>query len=287
MPEPSAFLKPILERKRQEIARARSSTQMSEMEALVAQADPPRNFFRAVTRHEDAVHFSIIAEIKRKNPWDGPHGKWLRPDYESDAFEPETIAQAFHKNGAAAIACATDEPGYGGRLSYIDRIKDAVPLPVLRTDYIIDPWQLWESRAAGADAVRITAEFLTEGELIDMLILAQQLQLTALLEIHDMEHLLRVRPHVGFPHAGYSLVGINNRELDSAAADLSTTLRLADLVDDRTTLVSESGITARDDLLKLRSLGIRIALVGDHLLSQQDPGAALRALLTSPFKQQR
>jgi indole-3-glycerol phosphate synthase len=282
MPDTPAFLKPILERKRQEVARAKSGATMAEMEALVAQADPPRNFFRAVTRHEDAVHFSVIAEIKRKNPWamDG----WIRPEYSSDTFDPGTIAAALHKHGAAAIACPTDEPGFGGRLSDIDRIKEAVPLPVLRTDYIIDPWQLWESRAAGADAVRITAGFFTEGELIDMLILAQQLQLTALLEVHDMDNLLRARPHVGFPHAGYSLVAINNRDLQTGAADLATSMRLADLVEDRTTLVSESGITSRDDLLKLRSVGVRIALVGEHLMRQEDPGAALGAMLKTPFK---
>jgi indole-3-glycerol phosphate synthase len=274
MPEPQA-LKPILDRKRQEIERAKAGISTTEMEALVAQADPPRNFFRAVTRHPDAIHFSIIAEIKRKSPWTG----WIRPEYESDAFDPGTIARAFHENGAAAIACHTDEPEFGGRLSYIDRIKEAAPLPVLRTDYLIDPWQLWESRAAGADAVRVTSEFFTEGELIDMLILAQQLQLTVLLEVHDMEHLLRIRPHVGFPHAGYSLVAINNRDLETRRADLSTALRLADMVEDRATLVCESGIRSREDLLKLRALGVRIAVIGEELMRQEDPGAALRVML--------
>jgi indole-3-glycerol phosphate synthase len=279
MAELPGALRATIARKREEIARVKGTTRMEEMEALVAQADPPRNFFRAVTRHPDAVHISVIAEIKRKSPWSG----WLRPEYESDAFAPETIGRALHAGGAAAIACHTDEPGYAGRLSYIDRIKEAVPLPVLRNDYIIDPWQLWESRAAGADAVRITSEFFSEGELIDMLILAQQLQLTALLEVHDMEHLLRVRPHVGFPHAGYSLVAINNRELETRKTDVSTALRLADLVEDRTILVAESGITSRDDLLRLRALGVRIALVGEHLMRAEDPGAALKGLLASPF----
>ncbi len=278
MPEPPACLKETLDRKRQEVARCKAGVGMAEMEALVAQADPPRNFFRAVTRHPDAVHFSIIAEIKRRHPWDSPGPaptRWIRPEYESDTFDPGTIARAFHEHGAAAIACQTDEPGYGGRLSYIDRIKEAAPLPVLRTDYLIDPWQLWESRAAGADAVRITSEFFTEGELIDMLILSQQLQLTALLEVHDMEHLLRVRPHVGFPHPGYSLVGINNRELEAARADL---------VEDRSTLVSESGVTSREDLLRLRGVGVRIAVVGEHLMKNPDPGRALGDLLRTPFK---
>lgn len=252
---------------------------MSELEALVAQADPPRNFFRAVTRHPDAVHFSVIAEVKRKSPSAG----LIRPEYEGDGFQPETIARAYYDNGAVAISCLTDERYFGGHLSFIERIKAAVPLPVLRKDFIIDPWQLWESRAAGADAVLLIAECLNESQLVDLLILSQQLQLTTLLEVHDMENLLRVRPHIGFPHPGYALLGINNRDLNTMRVDLSHTLRLADLVDDRSILVSESGIRSRDDLLRLRSVGVRIALVGEHLMRQDDPGAALAALTRSAF----
>jgi len=278
-PTPAALLE-IIEHKRRELERAKAAVSMSELEAQVAQAEPPRNFFRAVTRHRSAVHLSIIAEIKRKSPSAG----LIRPEYAGDAFEPETIARAYHANGAAAISCLTDESFFGGHLSFIDRIKAAVPLPVLRKDFIIDPWQLWESRAAGADAVLLIAECLNESELVDMLILSQQLQLTALLEVHDMENLLRVRPHVGFPHQGYSLLGINNRDLSTMTVDLSHTLRLADLVEDRTTLVSESGIKTHEDLLRLRSVGVRIALVGEHLMRQDDPGAALAALIRSTFE---
>lgn len=274
-----APLQAILDSKRDEIARAKSATPMTELEALVAQAEPPRNFFRAVTRHPDALHFSIIAEVKRKSPSAG----WIRPEYQGEGFRPETIAAAYHENGAAAISCLTDEPFFGGHPSYIERIKAAVPLPVLRKDFIIDPWQLWESRAAGADAVLLIAECLNESQIVDMLILAQQLQLTTLLEVHDMENLLRVRPHVGFPHAGYNLLGINNRDLSTMTTDVAHTLRLADLVEDRTTLVSESGITTREDLLKLRAVGARIALIGEHLMRADDPGAALAALTTSKF----
>lgn len=277
--EPPAALAQIVEHKRQEVERAKAAVTMAEMEAMVAQADPPRNFFRAVTRHRSAIDFSIIAEIKRRSPSAG----LIRPEYGEDSFEPETIARAYHANGAAAISCLTDEPFFGGSMGYIERVKAAVPLPVLRKDFIIDPWQLWESRAAGADAVLLIAEILNESQLVDMLILSQQLQLTVLLEVHDMENLLRVRPHVGFPHQGYSLLGINNRDLTTMTVDLSHTLRLADLVEDRTTLVSESGITSREDLLKLRSVGVRIALVGEHLMRQDDPGAALADLLRSRF----
>lgn len=285
MPQPTGVLGEIVQRKREEVARAKAQTPMPEMEALVAQADPPRNFFRAVTRHEDAVHISIIAEVKRKSPSAG----WIRPEFEAESFKPETIAEAYHANGAAAISCLTDGHSFAGRLDYIERIRRAVPLPVLRKDFIIDPWQLWETRAAGADAVLLIAECLNESEIVDMLILAQQLQLTVLLEVHDMENLLRVIPHVGFPHPGYFLLGINNRDLTSMKVDLKHTLRLADVADkmihDRSILVSESGITTREDLLKLRAVGVRIALVGEHLMRQEDPGAALATLLKASFKE--
>lgn len=283
---PPATLREIVEAKREEVARAKAATPLAELEGLVAQAEPPRNFFRAVTRHPSAVHLSIIAEIKRRSPSAG----LIRPEYADDSdkdkrggFKPETIARAYHSNGAAAISCLTDGPYFGGRLSYIDRIKHAVRLPVLRKDFIIDPWQLWESRAHGADAVLLIAECLKEAELVDLLILAQQLQLTTLLEVHDMDNLLRVRPHIGFPHAGYCLLGINNRDLSTMKVDLAHTLRLVDMVPEHLSiLVSESGIKTNEDLLKLRAQGIRIALVGEHLMRQEDPGRALGELLRPP-----
>ena len=161
----------------------------------------------------------------------------------------------------------------------MQRIRDVVGLPVLRKDFLIDPWQLWESRAAGADAVLLIAECLTTSELLDMLILSQQLQMTVLLEVHDTESLLRVRPHVGFPHSSYALLGINNRDLRTMKVDLSHTLRMLDMVEDSRTLVSESGIRTSEDLRRLRMAGVRIVLVGEHLMRQADPGAALAELL--------
>lgn len=265
----------IIEHKRAEVEVAKSKVSMTELEALVAQADPPRNFFAAVTRHPHVLHTSVIAEVKRRSPSAG----WIRPEYEGDGFDPVFIARSFAARGASAISCLTDEKFFGGRLSFIERIKDAISLPVLRKDFIIDPWQLWESRAAGADAVLLIAECLNESEMVDLLILAQQLRLTVLLEVHDIENLLRVRPHVGFPHASYALLGINNRDLSSMTTDLGHTMRLVDLVEDRSTLVSESGIRTPEDLQRLRLVGVRIVLVGEHLMRQADPGAALAELL--------
>lgn len=269
----------IVARKRQEVDAAKAATPFSDLEGQVAQAEPPRNFFAAVTHHPDAFHTSVIAEIKRKSPSAG----LIRPEY-ADHFDPAHIARRYHANGAAAISCLTDEHFFGGHLSYIERIKEAVPLPVLRKDFLIDPWQLWQSRAAGADAVLLIAECLTIAELLDMLILSQQLGMTTLLEVHSMENLLRVRPHVSFPHPAYHLLGINNRDLAAQKVDLNHTFRLVDLVDDPSILVSESGIKTSKDLANLRQQRVRIVLVGESLMRAEDPGAALARLLGRPAR---
>lgn len=272
-----SILDDIIAHKRLEVEQAKARTSFTDLEGMVAQAEPPRNFFAAVTHHPDAFHTSVIAEIKRRSPSAG----LLRPEYES-AFDPAAIARRYHANGAAAISCLTDERFFGGSLAFIEQIKAAVPLPVLRKDFIIDPWQLWEARAAGADAVLLIAECLTIAELLDMLILSQQLGMTTLLEIHSMENLLRVRPHVSFPHPAYHLLGINNRDLATQTVDLQHTTRLVDLVDDPSILVSESGIKTASDLANLRHAKVRIVLVGESLLRADDPGAALARLLNQP-----
>ncbi len=268
-------LQEIVAHKREEVARAKEQTSFAELEAMALQTEEPRNFFSAVTRHPNPLHVSVIAEIKRRSPTAG----LMRPEYDGEGFRPEDIARRYHEAGAAAISCLTDSRYFGGDLSYIERVRQAVPLPVLRKDFIIDPWQLWESRAHGADAVLLIAECLNESQIVDLLILSQQLRMTTLLEVHDMENLLRVRPHVGFPHPGYCLLGINNRDLTTMQVDLAHTLRLADLAEDRSVLVSESGIRSGSDLARLREVGVRTVLVGESLMKQADPGAALAALL--------
>jgi indole-3-glycerol phosphate synthase len=268
-------LRDIVENKRREVEAAKLRLTFNELEALVAQAEPPRNFFAAVTQHPGPTHISVIAEVKRRSPSAG----LIRPELEGDGFDPAAIARRYEANGAAAVSCLTDQAYFGGDLAHIELIKSAVSLPVLRKDFIIDQWQLWESRAAGADAVLLIAECLKEAELLDMLILAQQLRLTTLVEAHGMESLLRVRPHIGFPHRAYALLGINNRDLSTMKVDIAHTVRLVEMVEDTSVLVSESGITRPEDLSRLRKHGVRIVLVGEHLMRQDDPGAALAHLL--------
>lgn len=274
-PDTPPVLDEILAHTREVVEQRKSVIPFAELEAMVAQAEPPRNFFRAVTR-KNSNETAVIAEVKRRSPSAG----LIRPEYEGEGFAPETIARGYADAGASAISCLTDEKFFGGDLAFIQRIKESVGIPVIRKDFIIDPWQLWESRAAGADAVLLIAEALTEAMIVDMLILAQRLGMTVLLEVHSMDNLLRVRPHIGFPHPTYCLLGINNRDLTTMTTDLQHTLRLADMVEDTSVLVSESGIKTPDDLAKLREVGVSIVLVGEHLMRQDDPGAALRTLLS-------
>ncbi|MBX3363636.1 MAG: indole-3-glycerol-phosphate synthase [Phycisphaeraceae bacterium] len=274
-PKPS-ILDEIVLNKREEVERAKAALSMVELESLVAQADPPRNFFRAITRRARARQTAIIAEIMQRTPTAGV----IRSEDAGDGFDPARIATLYERNGASAISCLTDERYFGGSLSYIQRIKEVCGLPVLRKDFLIDPWQLWESRAAGADAVLLIAECLQEGPLVDMLILAQRLGMTVLLEVHSMENLLRMRPYVGFPHPSYCLLEINNHDLSNTKPDLNHTLRLIDLVDDPSVVVSATGIMTHRDLERLAQVGVYAALVGEDLLREPDPGFALAQLLS-------
>ena len=273
--KPRVTLDEIVAHQRSVIERAKAQRSLDDLKSMIEELGRPRNFFGAVTKHDRADHTAVIAEIKRMSPSAG----LIRPEYAGEGFDPAVIARAYHAAGASAISCLTDERFFGGDLAFIHRIRDAVPLPVLRKDFIIDPYQVWESRAFGADAILLIAECLTESQMVDLMILAHELQLTALVETHDMDSLLRVRPHVGFPARSYMLLGINNRDLTTMKTDLSHTLRMLDLVDDKRVLVSESGISTHADLVKLRSQGVRIALVGESLMREADPGAALRRLM--------
>jgi indole-3-glycerol phosphate synthase len=149
---------------------------------------------------------------------------------------------------------------------------------------MVDAWQLWEARAAGADAILLITEALSEGQLVDMLIQTQELGMTALVEVHDIENLLMIRRHVGFPHPGYMLLGINNRNLATMHTDISHGLRMTELVDEHLDiLVAESGIRTRDDIDRFRRHGVTRFLIGESLLQADSPGDALRELLGTPW----
>jgi len=264
------ILQQIVATKKSEVAAAKIRLSEAELRGRVASgvAGPPRNFFAALTREpEGLVH--IIAEVKKASPSVGV----MKAD-----FDPVAIARQYYAAGADALSVLTDEKYFGGKLEYIAAVKEAVPLPVLRKDFIIDPYQVWEARAAGADAILLIAEILTDSLLIDLQILAAELRLTTLIEVHEMDSLLRVRSTIGFPLRSYSLLGINNRDLRTFKTDLGTTLRLAELVEDKQILVAESGIRDKADVQRMTAAGVRSLLIGETLMRSGDVGGMMANL---------
>ncbi len=233
---------------------------MEELAERSGRAPAVRNFFAAITRQPDGL-VNVIAEVKKASPSAGV--------ITSD-FDPVAIAESYHAAGADAISVLTDRTYFQGRLEFLEQVHAAVPLPVLRKDFIIDPYQVWESRAAGADAILLIAEILTDSALLDLLILSAQLRLTALIEVHDLDNLLRVRSMLGFPTRSYSLLGINNRDLTTFRVDLGTSLRMAEFVPDKSVLVAESGIKNQADVRRLAAAGIQSVLIGETLMRSGD-----------------
>jgi indole-3-glycerol phosphate synthase len=254
------ILDKIIADKRAEVANRKSQKGIEQLKEEVRSKSRCRNFYKAVTK-PNSRGINVIAEVKKASPSAGV----IRED-----FDPVAIAQTYQKCGADAISVLTDEKYFQGRLEYISQIKQVVDLPILRKDFIIDLWQVYESRAAGADAILLIAEALKPGELMDLMIAAAELTLTVLLEIHRADTLLTVRSLIGFPKKGYSVLGINNRNLTTMEVDLNTTSRLAGLLDNKDELVAESGIKTRADVEKLRDIGVRAVLIGQTLCENPD-----------------
>jgi indole-3-glycerol phosphate synthase len=272
----STILDQIIETKRQEVAERKVRVPIEQLQETISTLGRPRNFFQAVSKKPEKKPLNLIAEVKKASPSAGV----IRAD-----FDPVKIAQTYAAAGADALSVLTDEKYFQGHLDYIHAIRDVVKLPVLRKDFIIDLYQVYESRAAGADAILLIAECLQTNELIDLQIKATELNLTCLIEVHDIDNLMRVRDRViGFPHRSYSLLGINNRDLRTFKTDLGTTLRVTELIEDKEVLVSESGIHTNDDVKKLAKAGVRAVLVGESLMRSDDIGAKVRALSGTPGK---
>lgn len=251
----AGILDKIIADKRLEVDRRMAQIPLEKLQQQVAPLGKCRNFHKAVTKR-NLRGLNVIAEVKKASPSAGV----IRQD-----FDPIEIARTYQKCGADAISVLTDEKYFQGRLEYIGQIKEAVDLPILRKDFIIDKYQLYESRIAGADAILLIAEVLKPAELMDLLILANKLTMTVLIEVHDADYLLATRSLIGFPQKHYSLMGINNRDLNTMQVDLATTSRLAELVDNKSRLVAESGVKTRADVQKLISIGVGAVLIGQTL----------------------
>ncbi|MHC4545888.1 MAG: indole-3-glycerol phosphate synthase TrpC [Planctomycetota bacterium] len=254
------ILDKIIADKKAEIELRKSQVGLEQLKEQVQSLPKCRNFYKAVTKANNRG-INVIAEVKKASPSAG----LIRED-----FDPVAIARTYKKCGADAISVLTDEKYFQGRLEYINQISEAVDLPIMRKDFIIDLWQVYESRAAGADAILLIADALKPGELMDLMITASELTLTVLLEVHEADTLLSVRSLIGFPKKGYSVLGINNRNLTTMEVDLNTISRLAELFDNKNELVAESGIKTRADVEKLKSVGVKAVLIGQVLCESAD-----------------
>jgi indole-3-glycerol phosphate synthase len=267
------LLAAIVARKRDEVAALLGRRSVGSLRAEAEAAGPVRDFAGSLTRGGRA--FSIIAEIKRKSPSAG----WIREEWARGDFSPERIAEGYERAGAGAISCLTDGEGFAGELGYLRRVKGAVGLPVLRKDFIIDAAQVYEARAAGADALLLIAECLEDGAMRELHAVARGLGMGVLVEAHDDHHLDRALGLAGDPPCEGTLVGVNNRDLRTMTVDLGRSVRAAGRLREPGFLVAESGIGSHEDLVRLGLTGVRIALVGETLMRRANPGAGLAGLL--------
>jgi indole-3-glycerol phosphate synthase len=255
----SNVLDRIVASKRREIAEARRRVSEAELERRLAGRPPTRDFRAAL----EVGGVQVIAEVKKASPSAGV----IRAD-----FDPVRIATTYARHGAACISVLTDEPFFQGHLTYLEQVRAAVPVPLLRKDFLLERYQLLEARLAGADAVLLIAEILDQPTLTRLLREAAELGLQALVELYDADNLPRVLD------SGAGLIGINNRDLRTFVTRLEHTLDLAPRVPSDRCLVSESGIRSHADIVRLRAAGVRAVLVGETLMRAGDIGAQLDLL---------
>lgn len=259
------ILKKIIDYKKPELAATKAARPLVEIQARLADLeDQPRRFEQALRNAGESGWTPIIAEVKKGSPSKG----LIRSD-----FDPLRIASAYEKGGATCLSVLTEEHFFLGHLSYLSIIREQVGLPLLRKDFILDPYQIYEARAAGADAVLLIAAMLDLHQLRDFVALARELHLDALLEVHDEKELDAALA------TDCTLIGINNRNLRTFVCDLATTERLARLVPAERLIVTESGVNNRADIIRLRDAGAGAFLIGEALMREPDMGAKLRELL--------
>jgi len=267
VPNLNDVLQRILARKQEEVAARRAALPLVEIAARAAAAPPVRGFAAAIEAKIAAGEAAVIAEIKKASPSQGV----IRPD-----FRPAEIARSYAAGGAACLSVLTDVDFFQGDDDYLVQARDACALPVLRKDFIIDPWQVHEARALGADCVLLIVAALDDRQLVELAELAMSIDLDVLVEVHDIDELERAL-QVPAP-----LLGINNRSLRSFEVSLDTTLSLRDAVPRDRRLVTESGIHTREDAARMRAAGIDAFLVGEAFMREPDPGTALRAMFAPP-----
>jgi indole-3-glycerol phosphate synthase len=257
-------LQEICATKREEVATRKAARSRAELEAAAAAQTPPRGFEAALRRVAE-TRFALIAEVKKASPSKG----LIRAD-----FHPAEHAAAYQAGGAACLSVLTDAPYFQGHEDYLVAARAACDLPVLRKDFMVDPWQCLEARSIGADAILIIVAALEDGAMGEIEAAAIEQGMDVLVEVHDEAELERAVAVLKS-----RLIGVNNRDLKTFTTSLATTERLATLAPEEALVVGESGINTHADLQRLAGAGVRTFLVGESLMREDDVAAATRALL--------
>jgi len=262
----SDILERILARKREEVAARRAVLSEAELAARCREAAPVRGFAAALERRIAGGEAAVIAEVKKASPSKG----LIRPD-----FDPVQIARSYQAGGAACLSVLTDVDFFQGADAYLQAARAACALPVLRKDFILDTYQVFEARALGADCILLIVAALDDAPLRDLAALARSLELDVLVEVHDaveLDRALALPPHPGL------ILGVNNRNLRSFEVSLDTTLALRARLPEGRRLVTESGIHTPEDVRRMRAAGVHAFLVGEAFMRAADPGAELARL---------
>jgi indole-3-glycerol phosphate synthase len=259
----SDILNTILARKHEEIEQRSRVRSLADLRARAANQPPTRGFVDAIRRKHALGESAVIAEVKKASPSKG----LIRKD-----FDPVQVARSYETGGAACLSVLTDVDFFQGSNLYLGAARQACSLPVLRKDFTVDPYQVYEARMIGADAILLIVAALEDGPMIEMANLAHELGMDVLVEVHDIDELERAL------QTDCELIGVNNRNLRTFEVSLDTTIELKGAVPPDRTLVTESGIATAADVAKMRDAGIETFLVGESFMREPDPGAALRRL---------
>jgi indole-3-glycerol phosphate synthase len=250
--------------KRSEVAERKARRTQGQIEREAAKASPPRGFRDALLKAASPGRPALIAEIKKASPSKG----LIRQD-----FDPPALARAYAEGGAACLSVLTDQPSFMGADEFLAAARDAVELPCLRKEFLIDPWQAAESRALGADAILVILAMVDDPTAAALMAEARRFGMDALVEVHDDSEMARAKA------LSAQLVGVNNRDLKTFEVDLAVTERLAAQAPGGSLLAAESGIFSNADVTRVSAAGAGAILVGESLMRQADVSAAVRALL--------